>query len=1226
MNSFIEELIKDRTEYADFLEKKPALRRIVEDLYPDKAHFIYELLQNSEDAKANKVTFRLFQNKLTCSHNGRPFNEADVSAITDIGESSKKDNDDSIGRFGIGFKAVFVYTESPRVISDKLDFTIERFVVPVFHPTTGNADTTTFEFPFNSKKKTPNEAFQEIKSALEKLSGNALLFLRNIKEVDWYVDNEFEGSITRKEFSNNRIEITHKDRTQSKPRISNWLRYVTFLDSSKNLFSAIAIKLRAKPNQKINDAPNATRLLSDSFVVDGLKRGTVSAFFPAEKETSGLKFHVHAPFITELSRASLKDTPENDKLFESLATTMEATLDGAKEVGLLDRNFLAALPNSSDPLPKKYQIIRDKVQDCLTHKCLIPTTEQLFKRGKKLYMTKSTISNVISTLDFSNLIRKDIASVGWSISSTQKNDRLFKILIDAGVTEWSKKDLIDCFKYYQPKRYPSENKATNEELASYDEWLLSKEAGWLRSFYSLLYVELHDEVTFYASDLRIVPINNHRVVKSPNECYFPLSAEISDDSISCLRSDLLIQESGENKKIDENVRSFFNNTGVKTYGEKESILAILKTHYAHEVVAVSFEAHAQHLKKFFSWYKGNKYASAELKKHSIILNSGFDYVKADSTYIDLPFKKTGMQKAASLSVIRSLNAINNMYLEVGIEVNELLEFFEFLGAIKSLDIVKSPCRYNAKWAYLKTAPGNPTHTGVDRDYTIAGLEELIKAKDISISLLILNAVIQQGNNKMTAVYSNNQSNPARYADSQWVCMLRERKWVPLKDGRFVQPREAKRNELLESFQIILGTDWANTVQFCRNENLSSQENKAKAEAAKKLGLTSQNDVKLIELLTSGALSEAQKQHMLESFEPKEEVPYSALPQQRSTNPEARAKAVVKGAKAAPEKEKETRKRSVSVGKSPVRAQAEAYLRNQYLKDDIIICQICHAELPFKKLDGDYYFEVIEFIPSDSLHYQNHLCLCPNHAAMFKHSNADKMALRDKLSAHLEGGISLCLDGNETEVYFTNNHINDIKAIFDLPVESYNTITIATVEQSHHIDVQDEYVEVNNNSAPQIKNIPVTDTMPEDAVDAFHGVVIPKHLVLWKNAFITTTLNSDQVSIGSKKEVLATFDSITKAENWWAQYQEFKEIKGSLTVRTEAEAREDKAIKAKKPQMAKKSDKTVLTQNRPTKIPSPVRKIPDIKRVKIPDGKSYCPKCNGVISMIPCRSCFGTGWV
>ena len=40
-------------------------------LYPDNAHFVFELLQNAEDAKATKVRFELSDESLTFKHNGK---------------------------------------------------------------------------------------------------------------------------------------------------------------------------------------------------------------------------------------------------------------------------------------------------------------------------------------------------------------------------------------------------------------------------------------------------------------------------------------------------------------------------------------------------------------------------------------------------------------------------------------------------------------------------------------------------------------------------------------------------------------------------------------------------------------------------------------------------------------------------------------------------------------------------------------------------------------------------------------------------------------------------------------------------------------------------------------------------------------------------------------------------------------------------------------------------
>ena len=106
-------------------------------LYDDRTHFIFELLQNAEDALGRrgvwhgprKVTFTLAPARLTLSHFGKPFDEADVRSVCDIAESTK--NEASIGRFGLGFKSVYTVTDLPEIHSGAEDFAIdERPAIP----------------------------------------------------------------------------------------------------------------------------------------------------------------------------------------------------------------------------------------------------------------------------------------------------------------------------------------------------------------------------------------------------------------------------------------------------------------------------------------------------------------------------------------------------------------------------------------------------------------------------------------------------------------------------------------------------------------------------------------------------------------------------------------------------------------------------------------------------------------------------------------------------------------------------------------------------------------------------------------------------------------------------------------------------------------------------------------------------------------------------------------
>ena len=70
--------------------EEDSFRKLLSDLYPKKAHFIYELFQNAEDTGAKICKFTLTKKELIFDHDGRVFIEQDVIGITGIGNSTKK--------------------------------------------------------------------------------------------------------------------------------------------------------------------------------------------------------------------------------------------------------------------------------------------------------------------------------------------------------------------------------------------------------------------------------------------------------------------------------------------------------------------------------------------------------------------------------------------------------------------------------------------------------------------------------------------------------------------------------------------------------------------------------------------------------------------------------------------------------------------------------------------------------------------------------------------------------------------------------------------------------------------------------------------------------------------------------------------------------------------------------------------------------------------------------
>ena len=115
----IADQIKVKQDTGGMLQR--ALERIIQ-LYTDKSHFVYELLQNAEDCEATQIKFVMHEKYLEVMHNGKPFTETNLAGLCDIGKSDKADNLNQIGEFGVGFKSVYGICDTVRLFSEPANY------------------------------------------------------------------------------------------------------------------------------------------------------------------------------------------------------------------------------------------------------------------------------------------------------------------------------------------------------------------------------------------------------------------------------------------------------------------------------------------------------------------------------------------------------------------------------------------------------------------------------------------------------------------------------------------------------------------------------------------------------------------------------------------------------------------------------------------------------------------------------------------------------------------------------------------------------------------------------------------------------------------------------------------------------------------------------------------------------------------------------------------------
>ena len=1020
--SFLDDLYNRRKKLADVLADKEysGIRQIVEDLYPDRAHFIYELLQNAEDVGAREAKFMLEAGRLVFEHDGHPFNDKNVEGITNIGKGTKEDQKDNIGRFGIGFKAVFAYSETPRIWSPTYAFKITNLVLPTeIQKNTQIGRKTRFEFPFNNPKKCPEDAYKEIKIGLDELAETTLLFLSSLESISWQIGHQSAGEVLRIKHSEYHIEIL-KQTDGEADSSAHFLRFIDPVEGLEKQYVAIAFELNFLPNISDFDAHES---LYKQLQIVAANLGRVAVSVPAEKETSGLRFHVHAPFVPELSRSSIKETPVNAPLFEQLTQLAASSLHEIRDLKLLTGEFLSVLPNQQDTIPLRYQPIRDEIINEMNSEPLTPTYMKSHAPAKQLLQAKASLKTLLSEKDLRALIEYDKEPRQWAIGASQKNSPQDRFLSSLSITKWD----VGAFVELLEEKAGSNRSEPDQDFMP---WIAGKSVEWHQQVYALLYREY--EELYRLEDTQIVRLSNGNYSVG-SKCYFPSDGVENYEVLP--RVPKRIYSSGKSKTQQENARKFLEEIGVREVGEAEQVEAILKQRYTYDAKVPDEKTYRKDLNRFITLVEKEQPRAELFADYYIFELADGKWSKPSLVYLDSPFIDTGLSayyEAFGKEAQRT--ALAKSYKKCGIDFTKLANFCKAVGIIYKLPIIESDYYKNPQWEYLSGDPGGyGNSSGVD--FVVENLDKLLESPTMELSRLVWQTMNASDEEYLNAKYKKSDKGGFRYSDSQLVHVLRKRTWVPQKNGEFVRPCDAAREGLPKGFPFDEGMEWLNRIGFGENAKKRSEKYQLHDQQAKNIGFDSADEAhkwaEVSRLLKKNGKSFVDIIAQLKSGTIAKE---SAFPTKISTNTEQRQERLVEQMNDATEKEYEQRNRSVRTTKGTI--DPILWLRNQYTNvAGQMICQICKEEMPFRKRDGEYYFEAVEALSRDHFakeHEAQFLALCPLCAAMYnefvKHDEGATESLKNLLMNSEDAEVSLQLGKLSTSVRFVDIHFRGIKTI------------------------------------------------------------------------------------------------------------------------------------------------------------------------------------------------------
>lgn len=359
-------------------------------LYDDRTHFIFELLQNAEDAigrrgewhRSREVSFKLSPDKLIISHYGKPFDYADIRSVCDIAESTKKEG--AIGRHGVGFKSVYAVTDLPEIHSGDEDFAIEDYVYPKSTAyIRRQTDETLIVLPFRSGDISVE---QDITASFRNFGPASLLFLQHIQEVSWSVEGGLSGFYIRNSsemFDANVKRITVIGKEDGGPEIDqNWLvfhRDVFSSDGNKVGRVEIAFSLLA-----VKDVPGR-------WVVQPLAKSPLVVYFPTVVE-SYLGFLVQGPYRTTPSRDNIPPgEPWNQYLVTETSSLLLEAIRWMREKGMFNVAAMNCLPLDREKFPdgSRFAPIFDVIRQAFKDEKLLPTFDGRYVTAMQAKMART---------------------------------------------------------------------------------------------------------------------------------------------------------------------------------------------------------------------------------------------------------------------------------------------------------------------------------------------------------------------------------------------------------------------------------------------------------------------------------------------------------------------------------------------------------------------------------------------------------------------------------------------------------------------------------------------------------------------------------------------------------------------------------------------------------------------------------------------------------------------
>ncbi len=481
---FIDYLSQKNANYNDpeqAINQANSLQLLSADIYVDSQRFIYELLQNADDASNQygklDVQIDFIGTFVVISHKGEAFSEIDIESIASAGDGTKAGDANKTGFKGIGFKSVFSHSNFVIIKSGNFCFKFDKQhwinhwnnawgsesdwksrrrmkqkdeqikmpwqIIPIWAELSNELNQPSIFQEFNVSTVIKYDKIEQLKIALCELFSESqiVLFLRS-KEVQITINTHEKLILEKSKIG----EITTLKRNGVV--LSEWLVKTEQFDVP------IAVQTIIIEDEKSPKKLKEAKRTEISFAVQ-LDKGKLKAvdkenrliftYLPTSINCD-FPFLVNASFLTDAGRQHLhQDIFWNNWIFEQIPLKFFAWLaELAQKTSKYNKQFLRVIPNKLGGHTALGNSFNTGYKQALESVAFIPNLQGDLLKVKETIFDKTNISGFISKQTVVNYINGKTKS-HFSISSFVPYLEPISTLSQLGTEMLEIEDLEDFF-------------------------------------------------------------------------------------------------------------------------------------------------------------------------------------------------------------------------------------------------------------------------------------------------------------------------------------------------------------------------------------------------------------------------------------------------------------------------------------------------------------------------------------------------------------------------------------------------------------------------------------------------------------------------------------------------------------------------------------------------------------------------------------------------------------